>query len=279
MGCARRAAILAILTPASALVACLVIVPASGAAPQVARPETALAPSREYEPVVVTGSQVPDWSAGPEITARAPQPPTNYGTGDIQGPLPAPLRSDCYQAQPTPDVNGSTDANHGDHNCYQGSQLPLRTLPGRTGVDPNSLRGYRWDAHMGFVQIPFQVDTRWVHYISNNASGFAFYSGVDQALEYTFDREGFRFTTNRRFDAANPAIVCQAQPVGGVAATHDPNPGLVDTDEMAFMYRDAGSAAPVGTRLPKGMVDAHEIAVTEPLPRAPRRVHVLRSAR
>ena len=99
MGCARRAAILAILTPASALVACLVIVPASGAAPQVARPETALAPSREYEPVVVTGSQVPDWSAGPEITARAPQPPTNYGTGDSCQHIAGPALDDWVASQ------------------------------------------------------------------------------------------------------------------------------------------------------------------------------------
>src|SRR5882724_6790931 len=80
--------------------------------------------------------------------------------------------------------------------------------------------------------------------ISNNASGFAFYSGVDQELTYTFDREGFRFTTNAPFNPSNPAVVCQSAPVGGIAAAPDPNPWLIDTDEMAFMARDAGAQAP-----------------------------------
>ncbi|TMC47886.1 MAG: hypothetical protein E6J14_14200 [Chloroflexi bacterium] len=245
------------------------------AAPQ---PVSLTPPDRSLEPVVLTGSQFPGWSAGPEITARAPGPPTNYGTADPQGPAPSPLRSDCYQASPTPDVNGWTDStNHGDHSCYQSSQLPVRTMPGRTGVDPQSLRGYRWTGK-GFQQIPFQVDTRWVHYISNNASGFAFYSGIDQELTYTFDREGFRFSTNRPFDPANPATVCQAQPVGGTVAAADPNKGLIDTDEMALMARDAGSQAPGGARLPGGIVDAQQVAITDPVTGAPSYVYVMRSA-
>ena len=248
---------------------------AAVAAPQ---PVSLTPPDRSLEPVVLTGSQFPGWSAGPEITARAPGPPTNYGTADPQGPAPSPLRSDCYQASPTPDVNGWTDStNHGDHSCYQSSQLPVRTMPGRTGVDPQSLRGYRWTGK-GFQQIPFQVDTRWVHYISNNASGFAFYSGIDQELTYTFDREGFRFSTNRPFDPANPATVCQAQPVGGTVAAADPNKGLIDTDEMALMARDAGSQAPGGARLPGGIVDAQQVAITDPVTGAPSYVYVMRSA-
>ena len=227
-------------------------------------------------PVVVTGSQVPDWSAGPELTARAPQGPTNYGTADSQRDTPAPLRSDCYQADPRPDVNGWTDPDHGDHNCFQSNQLPVRTLPGRRGVPTGSLRAYRWNGR-GFVQIPFQVDTRWEHYISNNASGFAFYSGVDEELTYTFDREGFRYTTNAPFDPADPAIVCRAQPVGG-GATPDPNPGLIDTDEMAFMARDAGAPAPASGALPRGIVAAKQVQVTDPATGITRYVYVMQSA-
>src|SRR5436853_528558 len=84
-------------------------------------------PARAYEPVVLTGAQVPDWSAGPEVTARAPGVPTNYPTADPQAVAPGPLRSDCYQADPAPDVNGWVDPSHGDHNCYQSSQVPVRT--------------------------------------------------------------------------------------------------------------------------------------------------------
>ena len=254
----------------------------AGAAGLPALPElvSLTAPARQYEPVVLTGQQFPDWSAGPEVTARAPQVPTDYGVADSQGVLPKQLQSDCYTASPTPDVNGSTDPNHNDHNCYQSSQLPVRTLPGRTGVDPHSLLGYRWNEHARkFVQIPFQVDTKWQHYISNNASGFAFYSGVDQVTTYTFDREGFRFTTNKPFDPANPAIVCQSQPAGGVATTPDPNPGLIDTDEMAFMARDAGPAAPSGATLPRGIAEARQVAVVDPITQQTAYVYVMRAAK
>ena len=234
---------------------------------------------RSTEPVVLTGAQLPAWSAGPEVTARTPEVPTSYGTFDGQGASPSPLRSSCYQANPRPDVNGWTDPDHADHNCYQPSQLPVRTLPGRTGVDPASLLGYRWNARAGrFVQIPFQVDTRWTRYISNNASGFAFYSGVDQETTYTFDREGFRYTTNAPYTTSDPSVVCHALPVGGVAAAPDPDPGLTDGDELAFMARDAGPAAPAGVPLPRGIADADQVRVVDPTSGAAGYVYVMRSA-
>ena len=260
-------------------VAGCVLLPVAVAGQSLPQPVSTTPPVRQFEPVVLTGSQFPDWSAGPEITARAPEPPTRYSIGDSQGPMPPGVRSDCYQSNPTPDVNGWTDPYHGDHNCYQSSNLPFRTVPGRTGVDPRTLLGYRWDAGSGhFVQIPFQVDTKWTHYLSNNASDFAFYSGIDQVLTYTFDREGFRFTTNAPFDPANPAIVCHSLPAGGVAAVPDPNPGLIDSDEMAFMFRDASSAAPSGTALPQGIADARQVLVTDPVTRQQAYVYVMRSA-
>lgn len=231
----------------------------------------------DASPIVLTGAQFPDWSAGPELTARAPQVPTDPGSFDSQQYQPGPIRSDCYEASPAPDVNGRVDPTHGDHNCYQSSQLPVRTMPGRTGVPPASLRGYRWDGHR-FVQIPFQVDTKWQHYISNNASGFGVYSGVDETTTYTFDREGFRFTTNAPFDPANPSVVCQARPAGGITTTPDPNQGLIDTDELAFMARDAGRSAPAGTALPAGVVAARQVAVTNPADGATSYVYVMESA-
>lgn len=272
MGGLRRILALSALAGSSLALA----LPAGAA--QLPQPVSLTAPVREPEPVVLTGAQFPGWSAGPEVTARAPQVPTDYGTADVQGALPQQLRSDCYQASPTPDANGYVDTSHGDHNCYQSSQLPIRTLPGRTGVNPSTLLGYRWNPHSGtFVQIPFQVDTKWQHYVSNNASGFAFYSGVDQVTTYTFDREGFRFTTNAPFDPANPAIVCHALPAGGVAATPDPNPGLIDSDEMVFMARDAGVQAPSGAALPKGIADARQVTVVDPITGQRGYVYVMRS--
>src|SRR5579884_4513679 len=69
------------------------------------------------QPVVLTGQDFPSWSSGPEITARAPQAPNDYGVYNSQANQPKNLQSDCYQSNPQPDNNGSTDANHNDHNC------------------------------------------------------------------------------------------------------------------------------------------------------------------
>lgn len=227
------------------------------------------------QPVVLTGADFPGWTSGPEATARAPQAPTDYEVYDTQGSGPSQLRSDCYQSKPQPDVNGATDASHGDHSCFQGSQLPVRTV--LKGVPANSLLGYRWNGEK-FVQIPFQVDTKWQHYISNNASGFAFYSGVDQMLTYTFDYEPFRYTSNPPFDPANPTGVCQAEPPAGQpASTPDPNAALIDTDEMAFMARDSGAQAPSTAALPKGIVQAQQVELVDPATRNTRYVYVMES--
>jgi len=126
------------------LLACAAI-GTTGARADLPQPVTTTAPVRANEPVVLTGSLFPDWSAGSELTFRASQVPVDYGVADSQGLQPAYLRSDCYVANPPPDVNGYVDTNHDDHNCYQSNQLPFRTAPGRTGVDPNALLGYRWD--------------------------------------------------------------------------------------------------------------------------------------
>jgi hypothetical protein len=230
------------------------------------------------QPVVLTGADFPGWSSGPEVTARAPELPQYFGIFDTQQYEPAALRSSCYHAKPKPDVNGYTDPYHDDHNCFQPSQLPFRTVPGVEGVSPDSLRGYRWDGHR-FVQIPFQVDTKWEHYISNDASGFSFYSGTDEELTYTFDEEPFRYTTNAPFTPADPAIVCHALPDNGRAATPDPNRYLINTDELAFMARDAGPRAPADTPLPPGIVSAREVRLDDASAHVQRFVYVMESAR
>src|SRR5947209_15630151 len=132
-----------------------------------ALPESALGPRQPAagsvdvsafgaQPVVLTGQDFPGWSSGPEVTARVPEPPNDYGVYNSQANLPQNLRSDCYQDTPQPDVNGATDANHNDHNCFNGSQAPVRTA--LTGAMVGSLRGYRWHGKR-FAQNPFQVDT------------------------------------------------------------------------------------------------------------------------
>lgn len=267
--CSVSAAVFALGTPA--------VLAASGSSSSLRGAATTVS-NFDTEPVVLTGADFPGWTSGPEVTARAPQPPTDYEVYDYSGDEPSALRSDCYRSSPTTDVNGATDPSHGDHNCFQGSQSPVRTV--LKGVPASSLLGYRWDpASKRFVQIPFQVDTKWEHYISNNASGFAFYSGVDQMLTYTFDQEPFLYTSNPKFDPSDPAGVCHAQPPAGQpSTTPDPNSSLIDTDEMSFMARDAGGQAPAGSALPKGIVQAQQVRIVDPATGATRYVYVMESA-
>jgi hypothetical protein len=249
------------------------------------------------QPVVLTGADFPTWSSGPEVTARVPQVPNYYGVANTQALLPKQLRSACYQPDPKPDVNGYVDPDHADHNCFQPSQLPIRTL--LPGVATASLRGYAWNGR-GFAQIPFQVDPMWTHYISNNASGFGVYSGTDQLLTYSFNHEPFLETTNAALPAdckagkgaATPGcippgpnqlgqagVVCQAMPANGLLdPTPDPNSGLIDTDQLAFMARDAGLAAPVGAALPNGIVSANQVTVVDPATGEIRYAYVMESA-
>ena len=248
------------------------------------------------QPVVLTGQDFPTWSSGPEVTARAPQVPNDYGTYNSQADQPSSTQSDCYSNNARPDNNGSTDASHNDHNCFQGSQSPVRTV--LKGVKPASLRGYRWDGR-GFVQIPFQVDTMWEHYLTNNASGFSFYSGADQMLTYTFDYQPFSETANPPLPArcnagagaATPgcippgphqleqaAIACHAITRPGMTdPTPDPNPFLINTDQLAFMARDAGAQAPSGTRLPAGIRSAYQVRLVDPRTQTTRYVYVMQS--
>jgi len=234
----------------------------------------------DTEPVVLQGSDFPDWTSGPEVTARPPQTPTDYEVYNSQGTVLSPLglQSDCYEQNPRPDVNGQTDPDHGDHSCFQGSDSPVRTV--LKGVPAQSLLGYRWDPSThGFVQVPFQVDTMWEHYLSNNASGFAFYSGVDEMLTYTFDYEPFLFTSNSAFDPSNPTGVCEAEPPAGHSdSTADPNSFLIDTDQLSFMARDAGTEAPKSAALPAGIVSANQVRLVDPETRIVRYLYVMESS-
>jgi hypothetical protein len=247
---------------------------AAAALPAGARPPTpvGIPPDRSLDPVVLTGAQFPAWSAGPEVSFREPQVPTNLDGADVHGRLPRVLRSDCRR----PGANPYDPDDLGDHNCDQSSRLPVRALPGRSGVDVRRLLGYRWDGRR-FVQIPFQVDERFTRYLSNNASGFAFYSGIDAYTTYAFDREGYRFTDS---DPAAPCVpIPRRDPAYGgrrIVAEPDPVPGLDDNDELAFMLRDAGPRAPRGARLPSGIEGAQEVIVIDPArPDAPRFAYVM----
>ncbi|HLY81662.1 MAG TPA: hypothetical protein VKQ71_01695, partial [Acidimicrobiales bacterium] len=226
------------------------------------------------------------------------QLPNDYGTANSQAQQPSSTQSDCYSNNPQPDVNGYTDTtNHDDHSCFQGSQSPVRTA--LEGVAAGSLRGYRWDGSQ-FVQIPFEVDTKWEHYLTNNASGFSFYSGADEMLTYTFDYQPFVETSNPPLphdcdpgpgaatqgcippgpdQLGQAAIACHAQAPAGVPdPTSDPNRHLINTDELAFMARDSGSPAPSSAKLPGGIVSAYQVQLVDPGTGTTRYVYVMQSA-
>ncbi len=197
----NRRRVYALLTAGFALVAGMALVVSPGSAFDPGVPLTD-SPVRSVEPVLLTGNQFPTWSAGPEFTFHEPMSPLNSSTVGQQAGEPSQLQSACYDPGANYGTPASPDPAAGDHNCYQPSRLPLRTLPVTKGVDPRRLLAYRWDGRR-FTQVPFQVDQVFTRYLSNNASGFAFYSGVDQQTDYAYDREGFRFLANP--PAADPA--------------------------------------------------------------------------
>src|SRR5437764_2618839 len=204
------------------------------------------AQDRSVDPVVLTGNEFPSWSAGPELVAQAPGSPANSSTAGQEDNVPAG-QSACYD----PGSNPYDPGDNGDHSCDQGSLLPRDNntagdaangvLNTNIGADVNHLVGFRWDASSSkFVQFPLQVDEKFTRFISNNASGFAFYSGVDQDTNYAFDRYGFRYSSDQSRttpggDACLPAPAkgSPALNAKGFSAQADPIRGLDDNDEVA----------------------------------------------
>jgi hypothetical protein len=232
-----RAARTRLLALTAASVVAIGIVHPVGAT-QTPKPFDAGPAARETEPVVLTGANFPGWSARSDVTAKAP------GTG---GKL-------CNGSQlGSPVGSGSCT-----HNQYEAPDATTGNALG-DGVAVNRLIGYHWDArHSEFRQIPFQVDEMATRYLSNNNSGFAFYSETDQNLTYVWDQDRFNWTGE---DAADP---CHAVARDGKASTADPVAGLDDNDELSFMAGDAGPQAPAEAPLPRGTVESRQVVLTDP---------------
>ncbi len=225
-----RRALLVLLVPL------IVGLPVGG--PVAADPLPVVGQDHTVDPVVLTGASFRTWSGGPEITFRRPQ---------VAQATPA-NPSDCE------DEAGNEHDPSTDHSCNQ--EPDARFAPGN-GVPVDGLLGYRWTGS-GFEQIPFQVDEKFVRYLSNNRSDFAIYSGVDQHTTYAWDREGFRYTDD---DPSNP---CLATPRNGLVAQPDPVEGLDDNDELVFMWRDAAGQAPASAELPAQIADMRQVTVVDP---------------
>ena len=140
---------------------------------------------RDTEPVVLRGSDLPQWSVPANQNARLPLVDFECQTNQIPEEIPRPEAPACqhnHYAQP-----------HADTGRFQNDAY--NSLGGAVAVD--RLLGYRYDAaKKAWKQIPFQVDEVFTRYLNNAASGFAFFSGEDQHTTYAYDREGFRWFEN-----------------------------------------------------------------------------------
>jgi hypothetical protein len=207
-------------------------------------PDLTVAARHDTEPIVVKGTAFGTWSV-----------PANQ---TVQPPL-----MDLVDCPP------GTDTNTCDHNEYADPAVDTSS-DAVQGVPVSKLLGYRWDeGAKSFVQIPFQVDEAFTRYLSNEASGFAIYSGQDQHTTYAFDREGFRYTQS------DPSDPCKALATG--PAMKDPVKGLDSNDEIAFMATDAGPQAPNWATVPPGIDGVKQIQVVDPQTAARSFVYVMKT--
>jgi hypothetical protein len=235
--------------PSVLLIVLAATVPGLLPAPPVGAQTPADPARRETEPIVLTGERFPEWAVPADVALEGP---TANGALCEGGGHENPGQEPCT------------------HNTYEDPDFQTSDHLDQEGVPVDRLLGYRWNAEVGdFEQIPFQVDEMFVRYLSNNNSGFAFYSETDQHTSYAFEREGFRWTKDHRDDPEYTEdreladlAPCFAEPDSEVAV--DPVAGLDTDDELVFMERDAGVRAPEAAPLPEGVEGSYELTVADP---------------
>lgn len=141
-----------------------------------AAPATAQVVQRSVEPVVLTGSEIPQWS---RLAATALCEPYPSGT------------------------TGGRDAHNGT------STVPPDV---RTGVAVDQVVAFRWNG-LAFVEIPVQVDEKFFYCLSNPPSEFAFYSGTDKELSYEWDVESWKKTDGQCNAQYPPSVGVTEDPV------------------------------------------------------------------
>jgi hypothetical protein len=233
-------------------------IPAAAAAHGGKPPSTTLSGplgvARDAAPVVLTGAQIPAWSAPPAEGVAKPYPSGAATTGDS-------VRT-----------------------AHNGTLVVPPTPPTVTQVDPDSIAAYSW-ADGAWKQIPVQVDQRFPYFLANGRSSFSTYSGTDEELTYAWgpDAHGngaeawkqmFGDCTSRwgTLDEIKAAVANglidlgpQETPESYLASMQDPQPLFDADDELSFVARDAGAQAPQGTPAPAGAANGQVVTISDPL--------------
>lgn len=214
---------------------------------------------RGAAPVVLTGAQLPGWSAPAAVGVAQP-----YPSGVTK----------AYSSQlPVGDF--------AIRSAHNGTIAPVV----KHGVPVDQVAAYAWDGR-GWHEVPVQVDERFPYFLANANSDFGFYSGTDQELTYawgptahTTGEEAWKKvfgTCDARYGASTAEVraaiasrlVTPGPQETAADYTHamaDPVPGIDDDDEIALQARDAGQQAPTGTLPPPGASHGQVVAIADPL--------------
>ncbi len=246
-------------------------------------PTKALLPiARDTAPVVLTGAQLPVWSAPPAQGVAQPYPSgVNLKQYRDEVPLPDPV--------PVPYGQFAVRSAH------NGTIAPTV----KQGVPVDEVAAFAWTGKQ-WREVPVQVDERFPHFLANARSDFAFYSGTDQELTYAwapsahatgeeawkkvFGQCDARYATSvaevqAAIAAGTVTLGPQETAVDYLKAMADPAVGIDDDDEIALQVRDAGLQAPAGTTPPAGASSGQAVTMVDPLnPGTPRYTYLFRKA-
>lgn len=229
-------------------------------------PATALQRSasaaRQVEAVVMTGAQLPGWSAAAAQGLPHPYP---SGTGIVNQCLgtgaPAALCNGIGAPLSGTPLDTEIRSAHNGSFIYPPNWQP-GDAPVAGGVPVNAIAAYAYKAG-AWSEIPLQVDEKYPYFLANSHSDFGIYSGTDEELTYAWDLE--------RWNPADSADGCNAVPPAGVP---DPIAGIDDDDELVFMAQDAGGRAPTGAQPPDVLAGSagQMVHIADPLDPANSRV-------
>lgn len=200
--------------------------------------------ARHVEAVVMTGNQLPGWSAPSAQGAPYPYPSGATISGQLFDPTPIP---------------GQVRDAHNGMFFYPAGWVPGDEPVAGIGAPVDDIAAYAYVAGE-WKEIPVQVDERYPFFLANSGSDFSVYSGTDEELSYAWDKE--------TWNPGESADGCSAVSPPGVP---DPVGGLDDDDEVTFMAADAGDMAPQGA-LPPGVPAgsaAQLVTLADPLATSP----------